>query len=147
MQPLAANGTYRVQAGAATAWRLRLSKFVRKCLELEARLKSSFQEPLLPGTEKFTLANRLHTDIILSGRILPPGWTARNTNELPPLQHAQEWIQAARELEKEDDLAQVVIRRTHQQNATRRLERQHTPTFHKTGQQVTHTSRLLSRKL
>ena len=91
MQPLAASGTYRVEAGAATAWRLRLSRFVRKCLELEARIKSSFHEPLLIGTAKYILAKKLHTDIVYSGRRLIPAWTARITNELPPLQHAQEW--------------------------------------------------------
>ena len=42
-QPLAANGIYRVEAGAATAWRLRLSRFVRKRLELEAIIKKILQ--------------------------------------------------------------------------------------------------------
>ena len=68
---------------------------------------------MLPGTIRYDLAKRLHVDIVHSGRRLITAWTARITDELPPLQHLQEWIQAARNLEKEDDLAQITLRRAH----------------------------------
>ncbi len=87
-QTLAAIGTYRIEAGAATAWRLRLSRSIRKCLELEARITNSFQQPLVPGTDDHRLAKKLHTYIVYSGRLILARY-ARTTEELPPPQHTQ----------------------------------------------------------
>ena len=57
-----------IDAGAATEWRHRLSRLVRKCLELEARVKSALHTPFEGGTHKFALATKLHTDIVYSGK-------------------------------------------------------------------------------
>ena len=99
-QTLAAKGTHRIGAGAATEWGLRLSKLIRKCQELEARLKSAFHITIERGTERFALAKALHVDIIYSGRKLVPGWGAQVTDEFPVLHQVQTWLHAARTLGK-----------------------------------------------
>jgi hypothetical protein len=92
-QSLAAQGTRLIEAGAATQWSLRLGKLIRKCLELESRLKRNFYAPIEPGTESFALTKALQVDIVYSGRNIVTGWDAVLTDGLPPLQHVQEWLQ------------------------------------------------------
>ncbi len=55
-QPLAARGTFRVEAGAATEWKLILSKLIRSCLGLEAMINRAFQLALAPGYASFARA-------------------------------------------------------------------------------------------
>ena len=48
-----------------------------------------------------------------TGSELIPKWIAPAIplEQLPPLQHIQKWIQDCRELEKQDDIAAIAIRR------------------------------------
>ncbi len=100
-QPLAARGTYRVEAGAATEWRLIPGKLIRRSLELEARVKRSDHVAIAPGDNDFALARTLHAQTITTGRDLALGWEANllPLDELPPLQHVQKWIELARQFE------------------------------------------------
>jgi hypothetical protein len=112
-QPLAAVGTRRIESGAATEWRLRLCKLTRRCLELEARIKQSLQVALILGHANFALAKALTAQIMISGSELVPDWDHRGypIDRLPPLYQVQTWLHSCRELEKQDDSENILLRR------------------------------------
>ena len=71
------------------------------------------QVALILGHAQFALAKALTAQIMTSGAQLVPDWDHREypIHLLPPLQQVQTWLQSCKELEKQDDNANIVSRR------------------------------------
>ena len=80
-QSLSAQGVHSLDAGAAIIWRLRLSRFVRRSFELEARIKRCMRDPGSFSESDFAAAKALYSAMLRVGSELLPDWQ----DPIPPL--------------------------------------------------------------
>ena len=102
-QTLSAKGVHSLDAGAATIWRLRLSRLIRRCFELEARLTRFLRDSSTFSERDFAPAKQLYVTIIKSARELLPNWLEPGLlhHQLPTLAWVTKCREGAQTLERQ----------------------------------------------